>query len=78
MTGRVFSRERVHAPNQRARRLEPNRSFSAICAAEGTLNVPVFVGTGQEVDVDTADASLAELDVAGAPSKVAFRGLAAP
>jgi hypothetical protein len=31
-------------PNQRARRLEPKRSFSAIRAADGGLNVPVFEG----------------------------------
>ena len=37
-------KESFHAPNQRVRRLEPNRSFSAICAAEGALNVPVLVG----------------------------------
>src|ERR1700684_1600256 len=38
------SMKRVHAPNQRARRLEPNRSFCAICSAEGALKVPVLVG----------------------------------
>ena len=49
--------------NQRARRLAPNRLFSATRSSDGSVNVPVGFGP-EKVDVDAADAARPELDVA--------------
>jgi transcriptional regulator GlxA family with amidase domain len=43
-SARTTSSLALQVPNQRARRLEPNRSFLAASAAEGAWNVPVRSG----------------------------------
>ena len=69
---------RGQVPNQRARRLAPKCCFSATSSSDGSWKRARRLRPREEVDVDAADASSAELDVAGAASVEARPAVAPP